>query len=83
MDFVRSRKAQSVPSSASSSKQPQGENSKDNFPLENGNRQSVSSGAALLLENPREVEMEEEEVLPPPAVTGRMDLKSFFFRSTL
>ncbi|XP_040054704.2 RNA polymerase II-associated protein 1 [Gasterosteus aculeatus] len=71
VDFVRSRKAQSVPSSASSSKQPQGKNSKDNFPLENGNRQSVSSGAALLLENPREVEMEEEEVLPPPAVTEK------------
>uniref|UniRef100_A0A8C3G6L8 RNA polymerase II associated protein 1 n=1 Tax=Cyclopterus lumpus TaxID=8103 RepID=A0A8C3G6L8_CYCLU len=35
VDFVRSRKAQSVPSSASASKQPWGESSKDNFPLEN------------------------------------------------
>ncbi|XP_037343044.2 RNA polymerase II-associated protein 1 isoform X2 [Pungitius pungitius] len=75
VDFVRSRKAQSGPSSASSSKQPQGENSKHNFPLENRNRQPVSSDAALLFKTPPEVEMEqedeEEEVLPPPAVTEK------------
>uniref|UniRef100_A0A8C3A6V4 RNA polymerase II associated protein 1 n=1 Tax=Cyclopterus lumpus TaxID=8103 RepID=A0A8C3A6V4_CYCLU len=41
VDFVRSRKAQSVPSSASASKQPWGESSKDNFPLENMSRQSM------------------------------------------
>ncbi|KAL6105600.1 rpap1 [Pungitius sinensis] len=74
VDFVRSRKAQSVPSSASSSKQPQGENSKHN-PLENRNRQPVSSDAALLFKTPPEVEMEqedeEEEDLPPPAVTEK------------
>lgn len=74
VDFVRSRKAQSVPSSASASKQPRGKSSKDHFPLENMSRVSDSCGAAVLLQKPQEVEMkgEEEEELPPsppPAVT--------------
>ncbi|KAK5857440.1 hypothetical protein PBY51_010688 [Eleginops maclovinus] len=74
VNFVRSRKAKSIPSSASTSeKQPQGKSSKDNFPLENLSRESDSSSAALLLQKPQEVEMEgeeEEEVQPqpPPAV---------------
>ena len=83
MDFVRSRKAQSVPSSASVSKQPQGKSSKDNFPLENVSRESDSSAAAaaaaVLFQKPQEVEMEGEEELPPQppaAVTGMMDSKA-------
>ncbi|XP_059209023.1 RNA polymerase II-associated protein 1 isoform X2 [Centropristis striata] len=71
VEFVRSRKAQSVSSSASASKQPRGESSEDNFPLENVSRESESSGAAALFQRPEEVEMEgeEEEETPPPAVT--------------
>ncbi|KAK9533712.1 hypothetical protein VZT92_008813 [Zoarces viviparus] len=73
VDFVKARKAQSVPSSASASKQPRGKSSKDSFPLEDVSRQSASSGAAVLFQKPREVEMErEEEDLPtPPAVTEK------------
>ncbi|XP_033498027.2 RNA polymerase II-associated protein 1 [Epinephelus lanceolatus] len=71
VEFVRSRKAQSVPSSASPCKQPQGKSSKDNFPLETVSRVSDSSGAAVLSQKPQEVEMEgeeeeKEEELPPP-----------------
>ncbi|XP_034078479.1 RNA polymerase II-associated protein 1 [Gymnodraco acuticeps] len=71
VNFVRSRKAKSVPSSASASeKQPQGKSSRDNFPLENLSRESDSSSASLPLQKPQEVEMEGEEVppQPPPAV---------------
>lgn len=80
MEFVRSRKAQSVPSSASPSKHPQGKSSKENFTLENVSRESDSSSAAVLFQKPQEVEMEgdeeEEEELPPPAaVTGMKDSK--------
>lgn len=82
MEFVRSRKAQSVPSSASPSKHPQGERSKESFPLENVSRESEPSGAAMLFEKPQEIEMEEgdeeeqEEELPaPPAVKGMMGSK--------
>lgn len=78
MEFVRSLKAQSVPSSASPSKHPQGKNSKENFPLENVSRESDSSSAAVLLQKTQEVEMEgeeEEEELPPPAVMGMMGSK--------
>ncbi|XP_039641751.1 RNA polymerase II-associated protein 1 [Perca fluviatilis] len=80
VDFVRSRKAQSVPSSASVSKQPQGKSSKDNFPLENVSRESDSSAAAaaaaVLFQKPQEVEMEGEEELPPqpPAAVTEDDL---------
>ncbi|KAA8582160.1 hypothetical protein FQN60_008900 [Etheostoma spectabile] len=78
VDFVRSRKAQSIPSSASISKQPQGKSSKDNFPLENVSRESDSSatGAAVLFQKPQEVEMEGEEELPsqPPAAVTEEDL---------
>nr|XP_046269067.1 RNA polymerase II-associated protein 1 isoform X2 [Scatophagus argus] len=80
VEFVRSRKAQSVLSSAFSSKHPEGKSSKENFPLEDVSRESDSSSAALLFQKPLEVEMEgeeeeeEEEELPspppPPAVTG-------------
>ncbi len=78
MEFVRSRKAQNVPSSASPSKLPQGNSSRENFPLENVSRESDSSSAAVLPQKPQEVEMEgeeeeeEEELPPPPAVTGMM-----------
>ncbi|XP_041809436.1 RNA polymerase II-associated protein 1 [Chelmon rostratus] len=73
VEFVRSRKAQSVPISASPSKHPQGKSSKENFTLENVSRESDSCSAAVLFQKPQEVEMEgdEEEELPPPAaVTG-------------
>ncbi|XP_070776192.1 RNA polymerase II-associated protein 1 [Enoplosus armatus] len=66
VEFVRSHKAQSVPSSASPSKHPQGKGSKENFPLENVSREPGSSSAAVLFQKPQEVEMEgeEEEQLP-------------------
>ncbi|XP_051240577.1 RNA polymerase II-associated protein 1 isoform X2 [Dicentrarchus labrax] len=71
VEFVRSRKAQSVPSSASPSKHPQAKSSRENLPLQNVSRDS--SSAAVLFQKPQEVEMEveeEEEELPPaPAVT--------------
>lgn len=73
MEFVRSRKAQSVLSSASPSKQPEGR-----FPLVN--RESDSSSGSALFQKPEEVEMkaekeEEEEEKPPSttAVTGMKD----------
>nr|XP_020496381.1 RNA polymerase II-associated protein 1 isoform X1 [Labrus bergylta]XP_020496382.1 RNA polymerase II-associated protein 1 isoform X1 [Labrus bergylta] len=82
VEFVRSHKAQSLPSSASPSKQPQGKCSEGNFPLDNVSRESDSSRAAVLSQNPQEVEMEreeeeEEEDMPPPppllVVTGMME----------
>lgn len=77
MEFVRSRKAQSVLSSASSSKHPKGKSGKEDFPLESASRESDSSSAAELFQKPQEVEMEGEEeeegeVPPPPALTGMM-----------
>ncbi|XP_068582491.1 RNA polymerase II-associated protein 1 [Cebidichthys violaceus] len=73
VDFVRSRKAQSVPS-----KLPRGGGSSsttDHFPLEDASRQSASSGAAVPFQKPREVEMErEEEDPPPPPAVMEMDL---------
>ncbi|XP_071354394.1 RNA polymerase II-associated protein 1 [Trachinotus anak] len=72
VDFVRSRKAQSVPSSASPSRHPEGKSSKENLPLESVSRESDSSSAAVLFQKPQEVEMEEdeeEELSPPPPVT--------------
>uniref|UniRef100_UPI0037E7ED4C RNA polymerase II-associated protein 1 n=1 Tax=Semicossyphus pulcher TaxID=241346 RepID=UPI0037E7ED4C len=72
VEFVRSRKAQSVPSSASPSKQPRGRSSEGNFPLVSVSRESDSSSAAALSQKHQEVEMEgeeeEEEMPPPPAV---------------
>uniref|UniRef100_A0A3Q1JYV1 RNA polymerase II associated protein 1 n=1 Tax=Anabas testudineus TaxID=64144 RepID=A0A3Q1JYV1_ANATE len=63
VEFVRSRKAQSVLSSASSSKQPEG-----SFPLVN--RDSDSSSAAALFQKPKvEMEAEEKELPLQPAVT--------------
>lgn len=83
MEFVRSRKAQSVPAAASPFRHPQGKSSGENFPLENANRELDSSSAAVLSQKPQEVEMEgkededddddEEELPPPPAVMGMMD----------
>ncbi len=78
MKFIRSRKDHNVPSSASPSKQPQGKSSEDNIPLENVSKASDSASAAMLFQKPQEVEMEgeeEEELAPPPAVTGMRDLK--------
>lgn len=75
VEFVRSRKAQSVPSSASPSKHPQGKSSKENFPHESVSREPDFSSAVGLPQKHQEVEMEdeeeeEEEQLPsPPAVT--------------
>ncbi|XP_034530828.1 RNA polymerase II-associated protein 1 [Notolabrus celidotus] len=71
VEFVRSRKAQSVPSSASPSKQPRGESSEGNVPLDNVSRESDSSSAAVLSQNNQEVEMEEEEedMSAPPVLT--------------
>uniref|UniRef100_A0A4W6FF74 RNA polymerase II associated protein 1 n=1 Tax=Lates calcarifer TaxID=8187 RepID=A0A4W6FF74_LATCA len=76
VEFVRSRKAQSVLSSASSSKHPKGKSGKEDFPLESASRESDSSSAAELFQKPQEVEMEGEEeeegeVPPPPALTER------------
>ncbi|XP_044231056.1 RNA polymerase II-associated protein 1 [Thunnus albacares] len=72
VEFVRSRKTQSVPSSASPSKHPEGKSIKENFPLENRSAESDSPSAAVLFQKPQEVEMEEEEELsPPPAVTEK------------
>ncbi|XP_047193529.1 RNA polymerase II-associated protein 1 isoform X2 [Scophthalmus maximus] len=71
VEFVRSRKDQSVPSSPSPSKLPEGKSSKGNFPLKNVSRESGSSSAAVLFHKPQEVEMEgeeEEEISPPPAM---------------
>lgn len=75
MEFVRSRKAQSVAAAASPFRHPQGKSSGGNFPLENANRELDSSSAAVLSQKPQEVEMEgeEEELPPPPAVMGMMD----------
>ncbi|XP_069574258.1 RNA polymerase II-associated protein 1 [Brachyistius frenatus] len=67
VEFVRSRKAQSVLSSASASK-----SSEEHPPPQNVSRDS--SSAAMLFQKPQEVEMEgeeeeeEEEGPPPPAV---------------
>ncbi|XP_074548093.1 RNA polymerase II-associated protein 1 isoform X2 [Halichoeres trimaculatus] len=72
VEFVRSRRAQSVPSSASPSRQPQGKSSEGKFPLDNLSRESDSSSAAAVSENTPEVEMEEEEeeeMSAPPALT--------------
>lgn len=79
MEFVRSRKAQSVPAAASPFRHPQGKSSAENFPLQTADRELDSSSAAVLSQKPEEVEMEgkeedEEEELPtPPAVMGMMD----------
>ncbi|XP_041827355.1 RNA polymerase II-associated protein 1 [Melanotaenia boesemani] len=69
VEFVRSRKAQSDPSSAPSSKHQEDKSRKEDTPLE-----SVSgalSGAAELFEQPQEVEMAEgdEELVQTPVMT--------------
>ncbi|CAJ1073547.1 RNA polymerase II-associated protein 1 [Xyrichtys novacula] len=79
VEFVRARKAQSVPSSSPSSKQPQGKSSEGNFPLDNVSRESDSSSVAVLSQNIQEVAMErevgeeeeEEEMSAPPSVTEK------------
>lgn len=80
MDFVRSRKGQSIPSSASPSKHPEDKSSKEGFTLQNSSTESDSSSAAVLPQKPQEVEMEgveeeEEEMSSPTAVTGMKDSK--------
>ncbi|XP_044022620.1 RNA polymerase II-associated protein 1 isoform X2 [Siniperca chuatsi] len=62
VEFVRSRKAQSVASSTSPSKHPRGKS-------KNVSSESDSSSAAVLFQKPQEVEMEGEEEEVPPAVT--------------
>lgn len=81
MEFIRSHKAQRIPSSTSSSKQPQGTSSKEDFTLRNVSRESDSSSAASL-QKPQEVTMEggeeeeEEGDQPsPPSAMGMMDSK--------
>ncbi|XP_022077076.2 RNA polymerase II-associated protein 1 [Acanthochromis polyacanthus] len=74
VEFVRSRKAQSAPSSSSPSKHTGDKSNKEDLPLQNASRESDSSGANVLFQKGQEVEMEEEEeeeqeVSPPPAVT--------------
>lgn len=78
MKFIRSQKAQSVPSSTSSSKLPQGGSSQDNIPLENVSKQSGSPSAAqkpqeVMMDGEEEEGKEEEEKGPPPAVMGTTD----------
>ncbi|XP_063355593.1 RNA polymerase II-associated protein 1 isoform X1 [Pelmatolapia mariae] len=72
VDFVRSRKAQSVPSFPSPSKHPKDKSATEDPPVQDVSRESGSCSAAVLCQKPQEVEMEgEEEELsaPPPAVT--------------
>ncbi|XP_026163932.1 RNA polymerase II-associated protein 1 isoform X2 [Mastacembelus armatus] len=68
VDFVRSRKAKSVLSSASPSKQPKAKSSKENVPSESVRRESDSSSTTepfqKLHEEEIEAEREEEEELP-------------------
>ncbi|XP_053192305.1 RNA polymerase II-associated protein 1 [Scomber japonicus] len=76
VDFVRSRKGQSIPSSTSPSKHPEDKSSKEGFTLQNSSTESGSSSAAVLSQKPQEVEMEgveeeEEEMSSPTAVTER------------
>uniref|UniRef100_A0A3P8TYU8 RNA polymerase II associated protein 1 n=1 Tax=Amphiprion percula TaxID=161767 RepID=A0A3P8TYU8_AMPPE len=75
VEFVRSRKAQSVPSAASPSKHAEDKSNKEDLPLQNASRELKSASANVLFQKGQEVEMEgeeeeeEEEVSPPPAVT--------------
>lgn len=84
MEFVRSRKAQGAPSSASPSRPPQGKSNTENVPLENVSRDSDSTRDAVLSQKPQVEEMEEDEEgegPPPPAVIGMIDSEqspSFF-----
>lgn len=68
MEFVRSRKAQSIDSSASPSRPPQGESRTEGVPLDNVSRESDSAKAAVPSQRPQVEEMEEEakEGKPPP-----------------
>lgn len=75
VEFVRSRKAKSVPSPAPPSKHPQGESSEENSPLENVSRESASARAAVQeVEMEGEEEEEEEELAPPPPAVMEEDL---------
>nr|XP_020446761.1 RNA polymerase II-associated protein 1 [Monopterus albus]XP_020446762.1 RNA polymerase II-associated protein 1 [Monopterus albus]XP_020446763.1 RNA polymerase II-associated protein 1 [Monopterus albus] len=77
VEFVKSRKAQSVPSSASPSKHPEGKSNEDSCPLESLSRELDSSSAAVPFQKPQEVEMEaeeEEEELSPPSTMTEEDL---------
>lgn len=84
MEFVRSRKAQGAPSSASPARPPQGKSSAENVPLENVSRESDSTCDAVFSQKPQVEEMQEdgdEDVPPPPAVIGMIDSEqspSFF-----
>lgn len=87
VEFVRSRKAQSVHSSASPSRPPQGESRTESVPLDNVSRESDSPKAAVPSQRPHVEEMEEEakegKPPPPPAAigTGIPDQPSFFASS--
>lgn len=87
MEFVRSRKAQSVHSSASPPRPPQGQSRTDNVPLDNVSRESDSPQDAAPSQRPQVERMEEDakegKPSPPPAVIGtgqfRAVLLLFFF----
>uniref|UniRef100_A0A673CAH8 RNA polymerase II associated protein 1 n=1 Tax=Sphaeramia orbicularis TaxID=375764 RepID=A0A673CAH8_9TELE len=70
-----SQLAQSVPSSASPSKHPQGQSSKESFPHDNVSRQSEPSGAAGVFQKHQDEVMkeeeEEEDLSSPPAMTEK------------
>ncbi|XP_030575398.1 RNA polymerase II-associated protein 1 [Archocentrus centrarchus] len=80
VEFVRSRKAQSVPSSAFPSKHLYDRSGTGDPPVQSVSRESGSSGAAVLFQKPQEVEMEgkeeeeEEELSPPPPAGMEEDL---------
>lgn len=70
VEFVRSCKAQSIHSSASPSKPPQGESRTEGVPLDNVSRESDSPKAAVPSQRPQVEEMEEEAKegkSPPPS----------------
>ncbi|XP_068195704.1 RNA polymerase II-associated protein 1 isoform X2 [Antennarius striatus] len=76
VEFVRSRKVQSVSSSASSCKHPQGRSREGGLTLKAVSTESDSSVAPVSLK-PQEAEMEgeeEEEQLPPPLAMAGEDL---------
>lgn len=83
MEFVRSRKAQSVHSSASPSRPPRGQSRMENVPLDNVTIESDSSKDAVPSQRPQVEEMEEEvkegKPPPPPAVMGMGKFRAVLF----
>ncbi|XP_029900757.1 RNA polymerase II-associated protein 1 isoform X2 [Myripristis murdjan] len=74
VEFVRSRKAQSVPPSTTPSKYPEDKRDQEECLPKNVDNESDSSSAAGLHQKPLEVEMEgveEDEQPPPPPLTEK------------